>query len=124
MLSTVDLERLIAVKRLEIEKEKILLGLASPESGGNIQNEKRGVEAEKPRVKFAKGDLSEYHAESTEKKKETDTTAQELEGEIPPALDRYIRMILCSSHSITYIGMFNNQQVQLLRNMSFKKAAI
>lgn len=36
MLSTVDLERLIAVKRLEIEKEKILLGLASPESGGNV----------------------------------------------------------------------------------------
>ncbi|KAL0811026.1 hypothetical protein ABMA28_010307 [Loxostege sticticalis] len=106
MLSTVDLERLIAVKRLEIEKEKILLGLASPESGGNIQNEKRGVEAEKSRVKFAKGDLSEYHAESTEKKKETDTTAQKLEGEIPPALDRYIRLlravIVLISHSYYY----------------------
>lgn len=34
MLSAVDLERLIAVKRLEINKEKTFLGLSSPETSG------------------------------------------------------------------------------------------
>ncbi|XP_028169341.1 uncharacterized protein LOC114359243 [Ostrinia furnacalis] len=90
MLSTVDLERLIAVKRLEIEKEKIMLGLAPAEASDNIQNGEQGVEAAKPHVSFARGGtLGENNATAAQEKKKD--SASELEGEIPPDLDRYIR---------------------------------
>ncbi|XP_073960841.1 LOW QUALITY PROTEIN: uncharacterized protein [Choristoneura fumiferana] len=76
MLSTVDLERLITVKRREIEKEKTRLGLASPRSDENRENNE---------------DNNPKGVSTVPGKHDAEEAAQEATEDIPPDLERYIR---------------------------------
>ncbi|CAH0598347.1 unnamed protein product [Chrysodeixis includens] len=94
MLSTSNLEMLIAEKRREIEKEKTVLGLSGEP---DLQNENTNVETQtvKKQVNFAQTQpqpLREHHActETTEEK-EFQELYREREERIPPDLERYIR---------------------------------
>ncbi|KAI8423781.1 hypothetical protein MSG28_012803 [Choristoneura fumiferana] len=77
MLSTVDLERLITVKRREIEKEKTRLGLASPRSDENRENNE---------------DNNPKGVSTVPGKHDAEEAAQEATEDIPPDLERYIRV--------------------------------
>ncbi|XP_063545640.1 zinc finger CCCH domain-containing protein 13-like [Cydia strobilella] len=83
MLSTSDLERLIAVKRREIENEKTRLGLPTrPDESNNKENAAPKSSSEK---------LSEQRVEENEQDKKEGERETE---EIPPDLERYIRRYL------------------------------
>ncbi|XP_063372717.1 trichohyalin-like [Cydia amplana] len=79
MLSTSDLERLIAVKRREIETEKTRLGLPTrPDESNNKEN---------AAPKSSSGEVSEERVEQNEQDKKEGERETE---EIPPDLERYI----------------------------------
>ncbi|XP_037299338.1 caldesmon-like [Manduca sexta] len=78
MLSTTDLERLIAVKRREIEKEKTHLGLSAPPDSDHQVNFENVVSEKE---------------DATEDKKDC-KNLYDLEEHIPPDLEKYIRRYL------------------------------
>ncbi|XP_063393298.1 trichohyalin-like isoform X1 [Cydia fagiglandana] len=83
MLSTSDLERLIAVKRREIENEKTRLGLPTrPDESNNKEN---------AAPKSSSGKVSEERVEQNAPDKKE---GERETGEIPPDLERYIRRYL------------------------------
>ncbi|XP_059056351.1 caldesmon-like [Achroia grisella] len=96
MLSTGDLERLISMKRREIEKEKMLLGLSSHLV--NTQNviEEHTTSNKGEQVNFTESDiLCENGTKAEDKKESSNDTPDSVLGEsIPPDLERYIRRYL------------------------------
>ncbi|XP_026730625.1 trichohyalin-like [Trichoplusia ni] len=95
MLSTSNLERLIAEKRREIEKEKTVLGLAVREPVHQHENANAGTQTVKKQVNFAQTQpqpLREHHAYTeNQEEKELQELYREQEERIPPDLERYIR---------------------------------
>ncbi|CAG4995023.1 unnamed protein product [Parnassius apollo] len=104
MLSSLDLERLITEKKLEIEKEKTVLGLMPSLSYKNVEENKENnntrtenkennnTRTEKT-VNFSNGVLPERSMKPNEKFQENpQRTFTEFDEEIPPDLERYIRV--------------------------------
>ncbi|XP_052758059.1 RNA-binding protein 25-like isoform X2 [Galleria mellonella] len=91
MLSTGDLERLIIMKRREIEKEKMLLGLASRPVNTDVKE--HATKNEEEQVNSTESVILSENGAKAEDKKERDNDTP-LEQSIPPDLERYIRRYL------------------------------
>nr|XP_049706259.1 trichohyalin isoform X2 [Helicoverpa armigera] len=96
MLSSSNIERLIAEKRHEIEREKLVMGLSPPVNEQVHQNVKQdtGTTDVRKQVSFIDIGDQKYHNDSADHQKEknlSDTKHQELDDSIPPDLERYIR---------------------------------
>ncbi|CAK1589780.1 unnamed protein product [Parnassius mnemosyne] len=92
MLSSSDLERLITEKKLEIEKEKIALGLMPSLPHNNVEENKGNNTRTERIVNFLNGVLPERPVKPNEKLQENQQrTFTEFDEEIPPDLERYIR---------------------------------
>ncbi|XP_050356705.1 caldesmon-like [Nymphalis io] len=91
MLSTADLERLITVKRREIEQEKTVLGLSPPPNVNDVSNKQnvlkseRNVRVSRPRA------LSENNVPTNTNETLGENTLEYLKEDIPSDLERYIR---------------------------------
>ncbi|RVE51765.1 hypothetical protein evm_003568 [Chilo suppressalis] len=100
MMSMIDLEKLIADKRLQIEEEKTLLNLSSSGTDCDVQNANRDTVTAKEKslkqVKFAPVENLNHNAAKSKEIKEDhrEKTVQDLEESIPPDLERYIRRYL------------------------------
>ncbi|PZC76074.1 hypothetical protein B5X24_HaOG205152 [Helicoverpa armigera] len=97
MLSSSNIERLIAEKRHEIEREKLVMGLSPPVNEQVHQNVRQDTETADVRKQVSFTDIGDhpYHNDSADHQKEknlSDTKHQELDDSIPPDLERYIRM--------------------------------
>ncbi|KAJ8708302.1 hypothetical protein PYW07_010427 [Mythimna separata] len=98
MLSSSDIEKLIAEKRREIEREKTVLGLSPPPREQDLEkNVKQITEPSnnlRKQVSFSEKTVLSDHNDSSEDQEEKElpgTTHQELDDRIPPDLERYIR---------------------------------
>ncbi|XP_063897188.1 LOW QUALITY PROTEIN: trichohyalin [Helicoverpa armigera] len=96
MLSSSNIERLIAEKRHEIEREKLVMGLSPPVNEQVHQNVKQDTDTTDVRKQVSFTDIGDqkYHNDSTDHQNEknlSDTKHQELDDSIPPDLERYIR---------------------------------
>uniref|UniRef100_A0A2A4JRT1 CCDC66 domain-containing protein n=2 Tax=Heliothis virescens TaxID=7102 RepID=A0A2A4JRT1_HELVI len=96
MLSSSNIERLIAEKRREIEREKLAMGLMPPVDEQLHKNVKQDTEAPEviKAVSFTEIEDQPDHNDSTDHQEEknlSDTTHKEPDDSIPPDLERYIR---------------------------------
>ncbi|KAH9645638.1 hypothetical protein HF086_005287 [Spodoptera exigua] len=97
MLSSSNVERLIAEKRREIEREKTVLGLwpADHDLHKNVKEGAVSTTNSKKQVNFAENGVKPHCNDSSKDEKETilsETTPEELDDSIPPGLERYIRV--------------------------------
>lgn len=88
MLSPMDLERLITVKRREIEKEKTLLGLITPDHSRKNDENKENDCDNKQNVKVT------FKNDGTKRKSDNDGNCSQREESVTPELERYIRRYL------------------------------
>ncbi|XP_046972799.1 uncharacterized abhydrolase domain-containing protein DDB_G0269086-like [Vanessa cardui] len=94
MLSTADLERLITVKRREIEQEKTVLGLSPPLNDNDVSNKEKVRKTDR-NVRFSRTRaFSENNVPTDASEAFGDEKSEDLEGDIPPDLERYIRRYL------------------------------
>ncbi|CAB3226130.1 unnamed protein product [Arctia plantaginis] len=98
MLSLSDIERLITVKRREIELEKTYLGLSPPPRDythceDNKENENDHNKLRK-QVNFSNNKVLREHNDFTKNKKENNPkeNQKEFDDFIPADLERYIRV--------------------------------
>lgn len=96
MLSSSNVERLIAEKRREIEREKTVLGLwpAEHDLHKNVKEDALSTNNGKKQVKFEESEVLPHCNDSSKDEEETvlsETTHEELDDRIPPELERYIR---------------------------------
>ncbi|CAH2098161.1 unnamed protein product [Euphydryas editha] len=92
MLSTEDLERLIAAKRREIQLEKTALGLSPPPDVDDVSNKENELKADR-KVRFNRPRaLSENNVPRDDSQTQNkDKSSEDLKEDIPPDLERYIR---------------------------------
>ncbi|CAH1641833.1 unnamed protein product [Spodoptera littoralis] len=96
MLSSSNVERLIAEKRREIEREKTVLGLwpAEHDLQRNVKEDAVSTVNGKKQVNFEEDKVLRHSHDSSKDEEESvlsETTHEELDDSIPPALERYIR---------------------------------
>ncbi|KAJ8708646.1 hypothetical protein PYW08_010028 [Mythimna loreyi] len=98
MLSSSDIEKLIAEKRREIEREKTVLGLSPPPQEQDLEKNVKQTTVPtnglRKQVSFSENRVLSGHNDSTEDQEEKELPAtphQELDDRIPPDLERYIR---------------------------------
>ncbi|XP_047539329.1 trichohyalin-like isoform X2 [Vanessa atalanta] len=91
MLSTADLERLITIKRREIQQEKTVLGLSPPLNDNDVSNKDEVLKTDR-NVRFSRTRaFSENNVPTNASEAFEDETSEDLKGLIPPDLERYIR---------------------------------
>nr|XP_026491976.1 trichohyalin-like [Vanessa tameamea] len=91
MLSTADLERLITVKRREIQQEKTVLGLSPPLNDNDVSNKDEVLKTDRNVRLSRTRAFSENNVPTNASEAFGDETSEDLKGLIPPDLERYIR---------------------------------
>lgn len=96
MLSAIDLDKLIATKKQEIQKEKSILGLSCSHVVSKSEDTKENANNDTSQEKLkVENSVACDRDDSIEDKKERENkTLYELEEHIPPDLERYIRRYL------------------------------
>ncbi|KAL4719429.1 hypothetical protein ACJJTC_003737 [Scirpophaga incertulas] len=102
MASAINIEKLIADKKIELAEEKLVLGLSSPGNDCQVSNgDKEGINgcnSLEKQISFASAVENDFKPEET--KEEHSERPEDLDETIPADLERYIRQsILIYAHT-------------------------